>query len=46
MPIIIDCIQGTEQWYQARNGLITASLFEMVMAQKNRGKKPQNIMLL
>ncbi|UJM43834.1 lambda exonuclease family protein [Bartonella henselae] len=39
MPIIIDCIQGTEQWYQARNGLITASLFEMVMAQKKQGQK-------
>ncbi|WP_208436956.1 lambda exonuclease family protein [Bartonella taylorii] len=39
MPIIIDCIQGTEQWQKARNGLITASLFEMVMAQKKQGQK-------
>lgn len=39
MPIIIDCIQGTEQWQQARHGLITASLFEMVMAQKKHGEK-------
>ncbi|WP_034460134.1 lambda exonuclease family protein [Bartonella koehlerae] len=39
MPIIIDCIQGTEQWHQVRNGLITASLFEMVMAQKKQGQK-------
>lgn len=39
MPIIIDCIQGTEEWQKARNGLITASLFEMVMAQKKQGQK-------
>ncbi|EJF97871.1 YqaJ viral recombinase family protein [Bartonella taylorii] len=39
MPIIIDCIQGTAEWKQARNGLITASLFEMVMARKKQGHK-------
>ncbi|MGF7157289.1 lambda exonuclease family protein [Bartonella heixiaziensis] len=39
MPIIIDCLQGTEEWHQARNGLITASLFEMVMARKKQGQK-------
>ncbi|WP_375663588.1 lambda exonuclease family protein [Bartonella sp. CL63NXGY] len=39
MPIIIDCIQGTEEWQKVRNGLITASLFEMVMAQKKQGQK-------
>ncbi|WP_019221237.1 lambda exonuclease family protein [Bartonella senegalensis] len=39
MPIMVDCIQGTEQWYQARKGVITASLFEMVMAQKKQGQK-------
>ncbi|EJF74284.1 YqaJ viral recombinase family protein [Bartonella alsatica] len=39
MSIIIDCIQGTAEWYQVRNGLITASLFEMVMAQKKQGQK-------
>ncbi|WP_375700836.1 lambda exonuclease family protein [Bartonella sp. AA23NXGY] len=39
MPIIIDCIQGTEEWQQARNGLITASLFEMVMARTKQGQK-------
>ncbi|UNE53916.1 lambda exonuclease family protein [Bartonella machadoae] len=39
MPIVIDCLQGTEQWLQARNGLITASLFEMVMARKKQGQK-------
>ncbi|WP_042995607.1 lambda exonuclease family protein [Bartonella quintana] len=39
MPIIIDCIQGTEEWHQARNGLITASLFEIVMARKKQGQK-------
>ncbi|EJF78967.1 hypothetical protein MCO_00574 [Bartonella sp. DB5-6] len=39
MPIIIDCIQGTAEWKQARNGLITASLFEMVIAQKKQGQK-------
>ncbi|VEJ45970.1 lambda exonuclease family protein [Bartonella vinsonii] len=39
MPIIVDCIQGTEEWQQARKGLITASLFEMVMAQKKQGQK-------
>lgn len=48
MPIIVDCIQGTEQWQKARNGLITASLFEMVMAQKKQGQKTsryQSIMM-
>ncbi|UTO28162.1 lambda exonuclease family protein [Bartonella harrusi] len=39
MSIVIDCLQGTEQWLQARNGLITASLFEMVMARKKQGQK-------
>ncbi|WP_455479227.1 lambda exonuclease family protein [Bartonella sp. B23] len=39
MPIVIDCIQGTEEWLQARSGLITASLFEMVMARKKQGQK-------
>ncbi|MET3589891.1 hypothetical protein ABID23_000979 [Bartonella silvatica] len=39
MPMIIDCIQGTEEWKKARNGLMTASLFEMVMAQKKQGQK-------
>ncbi|WP_019222727.1 lambda exonuclease family protein [Bartonella rattaustraliani] len=39
MPIIIDCIQGSAQWKQARNGLITASLFEMVVARKKQGQK-------
>ncbi|WP_017196013.1 lambda exonuclease family protein [Bartonella birtlesii] len=39
MPIIVDCIQGTEEWQKVRNGLITASLFEMVMAQKKHGQK-------
>ncbi|AGF74975.1 phage-related exonuclease [Bartonella australis AUST/NH1] len=41
MPIIIDCIQGTPEWRQARNGLVTASLFEMVMARKKDGQKTQ-----
>ncbi|AQX28427.1 MULTISPECIES: lambda exonuclease family protein [unclassified Bartonella] len=41
MPTIIDCVQGTGEWRQARNGLITASLFEMVLAQKQDGKKTQ-----
>ncbi|WP_455481804.1 YqaJ viral recombinase family protein [Bartonella sp. B35(2025)] len=41
MPIIIDCVQGTSEWYQARNGLITASLFEMVIARKKQGQKTQ-----
>ncbi|WP_183229278.1 lambda exonuclease family protein, partial [Bartonella callosciuri] len=39
MPIIIDCVQGTAEWKKARNGLITASLFEMVMARKKQGQK-------
>ncbi|GAA5100653.1 lambda exonuclease family protein [Bartonella acomydis] len=39
MPIIVDCLQGTEEWQNIRNGLITASLFEMVMAQKKHGQK-------
>ncbi|GAA5110755.1 lambda exonuclease family protein [Bartonella jaculi] len=39
MPIIVNCLQGTEEWHQARNGLITASLFEMVMARKKQGQK-------
>ncbi|WP_336293965.1 lambda exonuclease family protein [Bartonella sp. CB169] len=39
MPIIIDCIQGTDEWKKLRNGLITASLFEMVVAQKKQGQK-------
>lgn len=39
MPIILDCVQGTAQWKQARNGLITASLFEMVMARTKQGEK-------
>ncbi|EJF87844.1 lambda exonuclease family protein [Bartonella rattimassiliensis] len=39
MPIIIDCMQGTEEWQKMRNGLITASLFEIVMAQKKQGQK-------
>ncbi len=46
MPIIVDCIQGTEEWQKVRNGLITASLFEMVMAQKNMDKKLHDIILL
>ncbi|WP_455476304.1 lambda exonuclease family protein [Bartonella sp. B17] len=41
MPIIIDCIQGTDEWIKVRNGLITASLFEMVMARKKQGQKTQ-----
>ncbi|MCZ2203702.1 lambda exonuclease family protein [Bartonella sp. A05] len=41
MPIVIDCVQGTSEWRQARNGLITASLFEMVIARKKDGKKTQ-----
>ncbi|WP_102830692.1 YqaJ viral recombinase family protein [Bartonella bovis] len=41
MPIIIDCVQGTDEWRQVRNGLITASLFEMVMARKKDGQKTQ-----
>ncbi|MDD9330099.1 MAG: YqaJ viral recombinase family protein [Bartonella sp.] len=41
MPTIIDCVQGTDEWRQARNGLVTASLFEMVLAQKQDGKKTQ-----
>ncbi|WP_336288172.1 MULTISPECIES: lambda exonuclease family protein [unclassified Bartonella] len=41
MPVIIDCVQGTSEWQKARNGLITASLFEMVMAQKKQGQKTQ-----
>ncbi|MCZ2328858.1 lambda exonuclease family protein [Bartonella sp. F02] len=41
MPVIMDCIQGTHEWRQARNGLITASLFEMIMAQKKNGQKTQ-----
>ncbi|WP_208441547.1 lambda exonuclease family protein [Bartonella raoultii] len=48
MPIIINCIQGTEQWQKVRNGLITASLFEMVMAQTKNGEKTaryQSIMM-
>ncbi|MBX4336480.1 lambda exonuclease family protein [Bartonella raoultii] len=39
MPIIIDCLQGTDEWHQARRGVITASLFEMVMARKKQGQK-------
>ncbi|WP_317993787.1 lambda exonuclease family protein [Bartonella gliris] len=39
MPIIIDCLQGTEEWYEARKGLITGSLFEMVMARTKQGQK-------
>lgn len=48
MPIIIDCIQGSAQWQKARNGLITASLFEMVVARKKQGQKTskyQSIMM-
>lgn len=41
MPIIIDCIQGTSEWRKARNGLITASLFEMVIGRKKDGQKKQ-----
>ncbi|WP_332065731.1 lambda exonuclease family protein [Bartonella sp. CB189] len=41
MPITINCIQGTDEWIKARNGLITASLFEMVMGRKKQGQKTQ-----
>ncbi|WP_455473965.1 lambda exonuclease family protein [Bartonella sp. B30(2025)] len=41
MPIVIDCVQGTDEWFKARSGLITASLFEMVMAEKKQGQKTQ-----
>ncbi|WP_336279098.1 lambda exonuclease family protein [Bartonella sp. CB175] len=41
MPIIINCIQGTDEWLKARNGLITASLFEMVVGRKKQGQRTQ-----
>ncbi|WP_336276602.1 lambda exonuclease family protein [Bartonella sp. CB178] len=41
MPIIIDCIQGTDEWLKVRRGLVTASLFEPVMARKKQGQKTQ-----
>lgn len=41
MPRRVECHQGTTEWFQARKGLITASLFEMVMARKKDGEKTQ-----
>ena len=34
---IIDCVQGTEEWFEARLGFVTASNFAKVMA-KGQGK--------
>lgn len=36
---VFDCEQGTEEWHQARAGIVTASVFSTVMA-KGRGGGP------
>jgi hypothetical protein len=36
---IIDCLQGSPEWYQARLGIPTASMFEAVMAKGKKGGK-------
>lgn len=41
-PVIIDCEQGTPEWFAARLGIPTASEFETVCAQKGpRGGEPK-----
>ncbi len=35
---IIDCVQGSPEWYQARLGMITASRFDAVKAKSKDGK--------
>ncbi|MHC5307549.1 lambda exonuclease family protein [Bartonella sp. LJL80] len=39
MPIVIDCEQGTPEWYAARAGIPTASEFEAIIATKKNGEK-------
>ena len=40
MPKIIDCEQGSVEWFQARIGKITASRFGDIMAySKAKGKE-------
>ncbi|ABM45590.1 hypothetical protein H704_00175 [Bartonella bacilliformis Peru38] len=41
MPIRVECQQGTEEWRQVRRGVITASVFEMVIARKKDGQRSQ-----
>jgi YqaJ-like viral recombinase domain len=38
-PTIIDCVQGTPEWFQARLGIPTASEFSTVMAAAKDGKE-------
>ncbi|ALE03089.1 lambda exonuclease family protein [Bartonella ancashensis] len=46
MPVTIDCVQGTAEWHQVRHGLVTASVFEMVLARKKDGQKTQKYQAL
>ena len=33
---IIDCIQGSPQWFKAREGIPTASMFKKIITPKTR----------
>jgi len=37
--IIVECIQGTEEWYQARCGIPTASSFSKIITSKGASSK-------
>jgi len=41
--IIVDCIQGSEEWFEARLGMVTASNFGKVLA-KGQGKTRKKYM--
>lgn len=41
---IIDCAQGTQEWFEARKGIPTASEFSTVMAEGKEGLLPAAIM--
>jgi hypothetical protein len=43
-PVIVDCAQGTPEWYEARRGIPTASEFHSVIA-KGAGKVRRSYML-
>jgi hypothetical protein len=35
---IIECVQGSEEWFEARHGKITGTGFSKVMAKDKRNK--------
>ena len=38
-PILVDCIHGSPEWFEARRGLVTASRCDDVIAVLKRKKK-------